>query len=146
MLRNFLDHQACEKIVAEMSTANGEPATIYGRGSSESTDERVRKAMSQTPSRETAESVRRKLLERKHEVEKHFDVRLNTCEEPQFLRYRAGDFFVAHQDGNTGLLRLDSEARRVSVVIFLSTQAEDPEEGCLLWRLARLSRLARGRR
>ena len=85
--------------------------------------------MSQTPSRETVESVRRRLLECKREVEEHFCVSLSSCEEPQFLRYRVGDFFVAHQDGNTGMLRLDSEARRVSVVIFLSRQADTPEEG-----------------
>jgi SM-20-related protein len=129
VLRNFLDERTCKEIVAEMSSGRGDPATIYGRGSSESIDERVRKAVSQTPSRETVESVRRKLLECKHEVEEHFDVGLSSCEEPQFLRYGVGDFFVAHQDGNTGLLRLDSEARRVSVVIFLSTQAEIPKEG-----------------
>jgi SM-20-related protein len=53
-------------------------------------------------------------------------VSLSECEEPQFLRYREGDFFVAHQDGNTGLLRLDTEQRRVSVSIFLSRESELP--------------------
>ncbi|MCM3872371.1 MAG: 2OG-Fe(II) oxygenase [Pyrinomonadaceae bacterium] len=130
MLRGFLDERTCDEIVAEMTVGGGTPATIYGQGSSGSVNERVRKAVSQTPSRETVGSVRRRLLECKHEVEQHFGVSLNSCEEPQFLRYRVGDFFVAHQDGNTGLLRLDSEARRVSVVIFLSTQAENPKEGC----------------
>jgi SM-20-related protein len=39
-----------------------------------------------------------------------------------------GDFFVAHQDGNTGLLRLDTDhSRRISVSIFLNTQTEAPE-------------------
>lgn len=39
-----------------------------------------------------------------------------------------GDFFVAHQDGNTGLLRLDREqSRKVSVVILLNRQSEAPE-------------------
>ena len=129
VLRGFLDEQACEEIVAEMSSARSDPATIYGQGSSESVDQRVRKTVKQTPSRETVESVRRRLLECKREVEEHFGVSLSSCEEPQFLRYRVGDFFVAHQDGNTGMLRLDSEARRVSVIIFLSRQAETPEEG-----------------
>lgn len=35
-----------------------------------------------------------------------------------------GDFFVAHQDGNTGMLRLDTEARQVSVSIFLNCESE----------------------
>ena len=62
-------------------------------------------------------------------IGEHFGVRLSECEEPQFLRYRKGDFFVAHQDGNTGLLRLDTERRLVSTVIFLSREAETPEPG-----------------
>ena len=61
-----------------------------------------------------------KLLALKESIEKHFDVVLNECEDPQFLRYREGDFFVAHQDGNTGLLRLETEKRLISTVIFLS--------------------------
>lgn len=85
--------------------------------------------MRHTPSRETVESVRRKLLACKREVEAHFCLTLSDCEEPQFLRYRVGDFFVAHQDGNTGMLRLDTEARRISVVIFLSRESHRPEEG-----------------
>jgi predicted 2-oxoglutarate/Fe(II)-dependent dioxygenase YbiX len=43
------------------------------------------------------------------------------------LRYGVGDFFVAHQDGNTGLLRLDTELRRISLVIFLSRESESPQ-------------------
>jgi SM-20-related protein len=55
----------------------------------------------------------------------HFGLALTICEDPQFLRYREGDFFVAHQDGNTGMLRTDSEqSRKVSVVVFLSRQSE----------------------
>jgi len=69
----------------------------------------------------------RRLWECKEAVEKHFAVTLNECEEPQFLRYREGDFFVAHQDGNTGLLRLDTERRLISTVIFLSRESQTPE-------------------
>ena len=58
------------------------------------------------------------------QVAQHFSVKLSEYEDPQFLRYQVGDFFVAHQDGNTGLLRLDTERRLVSTVIFLSREAE----------------------
>jgi SM-20-related protein len=129
LLRNFLNARTCAEIVAEMNSVAGGPATIYGQGSSVSIDERVRKAVSQMPSRDTIESVRRRLLECKCQIAEHFCINLSSCEEPQFLRYRVGDFFVAHQDGNTGMVRLDSEARRVSLVILLSRQVETPEEG-----------------
>jgi SM-20-related protein len=59
-------------------------------------------------------------------VEKHFGSSLRELEEPQFLRYEAGDYFVAHQDGNTGLLRSEQEERKVSTVVFLNSQSETP--------------------
>ena len=51
---------------------------------------------------------------------------LKECEEPQFLRYEPGDFFVAHQDGNTPLIHDDSRFRKVSVVLFLSRASDEP--------------------
>jgi SM-20-related protein len=51
---------------------------------------------------------------------------LDGVEEPQFLRYGPGDYFVAHQDGNTPLVYDESRFRKVSVVIFLSAQSEYP--------------------
>jgi SM-20-related protein len=67
-------------------------------------------------------------MDQRERVAEHFGVRLSRCEEPQFLWYRTGDFFVAHQDGNTGLVRLDSDkSRLVSVSIFLNQQSETAE-------------------
>jgi SM-20-related protein len=129
VLPNFFDEQRSAEIVAEMRSASGAQAPVYGQSLSGGIDERVRKAVRQTPSAETVEYVQQRLLECKREVEEHFSISLSESEEPQFLRYRVGDFFVAHQDGNTGLMRMDSEARRVSVVIFLNEQSDVPQEG-----------------
>lgn len=129
VLPNFFDEQKSAEIVAELRAAPGAQATVYGQSVSGSIDERVRKAVRQTPSLETVEYVQQRLLESKREVEDHFSVSLSECEEPQFLHYRVGDFFVAHQDGNTGMMRMDSEARRVSVVIFLNEQSDVLKEG-----------------
>jgi SM-20-related protein len=87
----------------------------------------VRRTVRVKPAQETVDLIIQKLLACKDAVEQHFVVTLNECEEPQFLRYRIGDFFVAHQDGNTGLLRLDSESRRISTLIFLSRESQSPE-------------------
>ena len=131
VVRDFLDAATRDRLAAEMGAAAGAPASVYGReGEAGALDERVRRAARLTPSRETAEFVRRRLLGLMAEVGAHFGLALGGCEEPQFLRYRTGDFFVAHQDGNTGLLRLATDAsRRVSAVIFLSRQAETPAPG-----------------
>ena len=129
VVREFLDAPTCREIVGEMNASEGAAAAVYGRGDSGSVDQRVRQTLRIRPSAATVESVIDRLLQFKPATEKHFDVGLSECEDPQFLRYREGDFFVAHQDGNTGLLRLDTELRRVSTVIFLSRETELPEPG-----------------
>ena len=123
----FFQPRLCETILAELKSLDGSAATVYGRTTSGSVDENARKTLRVTPSDETIALVTRQLWERKEAVERHFAVSLNECEDPQFLRYREGDFFVAHQDGNTGLLRLDTERRLISTVIFLSRESDTPE-------------------
>ena len=124
----FFDPRLRETILAELKASRGSPATVYGRTDTGSLDERTRKTFRLDPAEETVKLVIARLWECKDAVEKHFAVTLNKCEEPQFLRYREGDFFVAHQDGNTGLLNLDTEQRLISTVIFLSRETGQPED------------------
>ena len=119
-VKQFFEPILCDAIVGEMKAAEGSAAAVYGRTTSGTIDTNVRNTLRVSPSRETVELVTRRLLSCKNDVEKHFGVSLNECEAPQFLRYREGDFFVAHQDGNTGLLQLDTELRLISTVIFLN--------------------------
>lgn len=118
-----------EKIVSEMSATQGRSSIVYGSSMSGVVDETSRKSLRLTPSNETVELILKRLLACMDAVGTHFGVKLSECEDPQFLRYEKGNFFVAHQDGNTGLLRLDAEQRLVSVVIFLSRESELPEVG-----------------
>ena len=129
VIKDFLDPLVCEKIVAEMSAADGRSSVVYGSSNSGVVDESTRKSLRLTPSNETVATIVGRLSACMHEVAKHFAVNVSECEDPQFLRYQTGDFFVAHQDGNTGLLRLDTERRLVSTVIFLSREADSPAEG-----------------
>lgn len=129
LIRSFFDVETCEEFITEMCRSRAGAATVYGRGESGSVDERVRKAARLVPSPKTVERVRQRLLECREEVVEHFGVSLDRCEEPQFLRYRLGDFFVAHQDGNTGMLLSDREqSRKISIVIFLNRQCEAAEK------------------
>ena len=124
--RKFLSESTCRNIISETSKGAFQAATVYGRTDSGSVDERVRKTTRLTVSEETFQLVNQRLLDFKTRVEHHFQVSLRNCEEPQFLRYNVGDFFVAHQDGNTGMLRLTSDAeRRISIVIFLNSQSDE---------------------
>ncbi|HEX8835120.1 MAG TPA: 2OG-Fe(II) oxygenase [Abditibacteriaceae bacterium] len=127
-IRNaFFDTQTCEELLSAMHSGEDNLATVYGQSKTGTVDERVRKVVRHTPSPETISFVQQRLLECKGAIEEHFGVSLAECEAPHFLRYRVGDFFVAHQDGNTGMLRSEQESRRISVVIFLSRQADHPE-------------------
>lgn len=125
----FFDARECEALLAELRASGESAATIYDRDAPVSVDERVRRTARLAPSRETVELVRRRLDERRPALEEHFRVTLSVCEEPQFLRYDVGGFFVAHQDGGTGLIRSERELRKVSVVVFLNRQASDAEPG-----------------
>lgn len=124
---DFFDAETCAALVEELRAAEGAAASVYGSSAAGAVEERVRRVTRVAVSSETVELVKRRLMERRGEVEAHFGVRLGECEEPQFLRYRVGDFFVAHQDGNTPLLRLDREqARLVSLIVFLNNHADEP--------------------
>ncbi|HEX5706092.1 MAG TPA: 2OG-Fe(II) oxygenase [Pyrinomonadaceae bacterium] len=127
VLRGFLGARECAALIEEVSAAWGGPATVYRPGAPTPVDERLRRTTRHMLSEETTERVRQMLLRRMDEVAAHFGVTLRDCEPPQFLRYREGDFFVAHQDGNTEQLQYDHlRVRRVSVVIFLNRQREEP--------------------
>ncbi len=124
--REFLSESICRNIINETSNSAFQPATVYGRTDSGSVDERVRRTSRLSVSEETFQLVNQRLLDYKPQVEQHFQVSLRDCEEPQFLRYNVGDFFVAHQDGNTGLIRLATDAeRRISISIFLNSQSDE---------------------
>ena len=121
-----LDTATLREIRDELRLANGHPATVLSQQPQGMLAPRVRKATRVSVSPETRERITRHLLERKTEIEEHFELSLTECEEPQFLRYETGDFFVPHQDGNTPLIYDETRFRKVSVVIFLSEQFEHP--------------------
>ncbi|HEX5966676.1 MAG TPA: 2OG-Fe(II) oxygenase [Pyrinomonadaceae bacterium] len=118
----------CERIVNEISALEGSASVVYGRAQSGVVHETARKSLRLTPSLETIELITGRLFARMDQVAQHFGVKLSEYEDPQFLRYQVGDFFVAHQDGNTGMLQLDTDLRLVSTVIFLSRESETASE------------------
>jgi SM-20-related protein len=124
--RGFLDASTLAEVLTAVRASKGRPATVYGRDDSGEVDALVRRTTRLSPPAEVEELVRRLLLARMSAAEEHFGSALEKLEEPQFLRYEAGDYFVAHQDGNTGLLRSEREERKVSAVVFLNSQSEAP--------------------
>jgi SM-20-related protein len=128
LVASFFEPEICRELIAEMRRSPATPAITYGKGDAGSVHERVRKADRLALSPGTVESVTQRLKEYREKIGERFGISLSGCEEPQFLRYRVGDFFVAHQDGNTGLVQLATDrSRRISVSIFLNRQSEAPE-------------------
>lgn len=120
---HFLDAETRAALLRELESASGAEAEVYGSSAGGAVDARTRSTKKLVVARGTREMVRTALSSVQRTLEKHFAVALTSFEEPQFLRYQAGDFFVAHQDGNTPLIRDDTRHRRVSVVVFLSEES-----------------------
>jgi SM-20-related protein len=103
----------------EMRAASGDRATVSGEAPGRTTSI-ARRAAAVEVSEATRAAVVELLDRLRPRIAEHFGRSLETCEAPQFLRYLDGDYFVAHQDGNTPMLRDDTRFRLVSVVLFLS--------------------------
>lgn len=125
----FLDPTELQELLAELQTAAGAPATVLSQKEGGAVHQSVRKSTRIAVSPETRDRVKGWLMEAKEALEAHFRTPLGECEDPQFLRYETGDYFVPHQDGNTPLVHDQSRFRRVSTVLFLSPRSDEPRDG-----------------
>lgn len=121
--RNFLDAEACANLLVEVNSSPTTQAPVYIEGTEGNIHENVRKTTSLHPSDNTFSQMWNRLFQQKPLLENHFGQSLTDCEQPQFLRYEKGDFFVRHQDGNTHQLDFDHlRIRRISIVVFLNNR------------------------
>jgi len=103
-----------------MQAAEGAQATLLGSTPGHTVMPSARKATCVVVGAGARTSITGLLEAVKPRLVADFGRPLDAFEDPQFLRYRAGDYFVAHQDGNTPLVHDESRFRRISVVIFIS--------------------------
>ena len=129
VIADFLDAVACARLSAELRDGAAAAAALTGSSPLPAVNRTIRSALRVEPSPATAGDVAAKLAACRPALERHFGVELGEFERPQFLRYVSGDHFVAHQDGNTPLIRDSTLARRVSVTVFLNAPSDDPAEG-----------------
>lgn len=123
-IEDFLDDATRARLVAELDASHGAPSTVLDAAGGRM--DAARKSTRVAVSPETRALVRQRLMERKPQLEAHFGIAVTECEDPQFLRYETGDYFVPHQDGNTPMVWDDSRFRRISAVVFLSRRADEP--------------------
>lgn len=123
---NFLGQECGIELCRQMAAAPAEKAMVVAPTGEKRLDQNTRKVDSSILPEEIRSPLNERLRELMPQVEKHFGVELAGCESPQYLVYRAGDFFKPHADnGAVGALR----RRRVSAVIFLNRESEQPAEG-----------------
>jgi SM-20-related protein len=126
VVKSFFDPGTCRHLIEAIRRAEHRSAITYGRSDSGTVDERTRKVRRATLDSHLVDQVTAQLREHLTSLREYFDIPVETIEEPQFLWYRPGDFFVAHQDGNTKLIQLESDRlRRISLSIFLNHQVND---------------------
>ncbi len=122
-ITDLLDRGQCLQIVSEIKASVGKLAPVYGSSQDGTVDPHVRQVTRVSVSDSTVSSVLGLLTAATPRLSSHFSTELTEIEPPQFLHYRQGDFFVAHQDGNTPLIYDESRFRKVSIVIFLNAQS-----------------------
>jgi len=125
----FVPDDEREEILAELRAIPGTAATVLSQDKAGRVQPNVRKTTRLAVSPETRDRVKEWLMGAREVLEARFGVALGDCEDPQFLRYEEGDFFVPHQDGNTPLVYDASRFRRVSTVIFLNQRSDEPRVG-----------------
>ena len=129
VLPDFLDAEYRVDLCRRIAAAPVERAIVAGPHEEGHLDLGSRKVDWCFLPEEVKARLEQRLLEIQPALGKHFGLGLVNCESPQFLIYRPGDFFKAHQDAGGYGLKEVIRRRRVSVVIFLNRQSQEPAEG-----------------
>lgn len=130
VVKDFFDEDLCARLRHAISLGEAAPAMVRGK-TGDHVDEAYRRTRRVRVPEPAASLVYTRLLDCKPLVENHFHLRLEGCERPQFLSYKTGDFFRAHEDHSTDPNAPESmRRRRISAVIFLNSQTAEPVDGC----------------
>jgi predicted 2-oxoglutarate/Fe(II)-dependent dioxygenase YbiX len=123
----FLEGDRCAEIRQEMATAGEVAATVRGADRSYAVDQQSRRTNWAEVSDETSSLVSERLMSLREDVAEVFDIEVSGVQQPQFLRYREGDFFAAHQDRGSDRKGAEfAQQRQISAVIFLNDETSEP--------------------
>lgn len=131
VIENFLTEEFCEQILKEVQEDKLVSAAIVDDKDLAYVNEDYRKTKIAKISKETKVEIYNRMLDLKPRLEEHFQVTLDKSEKPEVLVYREGDFFKVHKDqDDQPESQTITSNRKVSMVIFLNKQSEEPEENC----------------
>ena len=132
VIKDFFSPEFCSRVRTEMSLATGRAGSVWMKGSSSDVQNdnlKRRSEMFGIPPA-TVSLAKEQLLALIPLLEEHFKIELHGCQGTKFVVYREGDFYAPHLD-----ISDDPEApqyakeRRVSVVVFLNSESDEPEPG-----------------
>ncbi|HZR81504.1 MAG TPA: 2OG-Fe(II) oxygenase [Candidatus Binatia bacterium] len=128
--RAVFDDDECAHIVREARSSPKTPAG-FGKRDVVAYDEEVRKSERVELRAETVAQIEQRLRALAPEVGGHFGVSLSGCQRIHVLRYADGGMFRPHRDQSSEEGVRDAvRERRVSAVLFLNRQADEPADAC----------------
>ena len=121
-IEGFFNQDLCSQLCADVR-AGIQSIGLIGSGK---VDREIRRVNKVKVNDVSAALVRKRLIDAKPHLERHFDTVLTDCQGPQFLHYVTGDFYQYHRDEEA--TSATSKSRRISAVIFLNGTSVEPRD------------------
>jgi len=118
-MEGFFGAAECAQMRDVMSQSPSESAQVYSSATG-ATDENIRRTRAVIVSPEFRTTIVDRINSARDRAAEHFGISLSSTEGPQFLLYRAGDFFMRHTDKNDD----GANARKVSFIGFINSDYE----------------------
>lgn len=117
----FFNQQLCQALI---DGSSDQPAHVARVGEQSVTNERIRSTKILPMDEKVADEIGQRLDTLPPLLSQHFDLTITGRENPQFLRYRQGDFFQPHQDrheDNRGYVA----KRLITTVTFINDPSDE---------------------
>jgi len=118
---HFLSKETCMELCNEMKRSNKQAGNVfYQKSKREYKDSTLRKTQTCEVNNESHKVIAEKILSIKPTLEAFFNEQYSrTWEEPKFLEYKKGDYFLPHTD--------EQAHRKLNISIYLNNQTQMPE-------------------
>jgi SM-20-related protein len=128
VVKDFLDEGTAADLRRAMRDAPTEKGYVVKEGGLDRLDETIRRVGASVLPKEIRAPLKARFRGLVPELQEFFQVQLADCESPQYLIYGPGDFFSPHSDGGPKGQNADARLRRISAVVFLNSESEEPQE------------------